>query len=173
MGKKLEKTFADIRENPSSFVFHASDEYHHSEFLRVKMGTDQLRFVEEVKSCGAFPYRTESDVIRHAIFFLGAWLSEQMGGKWAEPLRAMKRMHLINALAESRRESARWLDDLAKNMSDPSTTERQKTELIENMYDTIMSISSENEERELWLKALQERYPKYCPKGFDMSRLTD
>lgn len=173
MGKKLEKSLIDARENPGQFVFHASDEYHHSEWLRIKVGTDVLRLIEEVKSCGKFPYRTESDVLRDAIFHRLAWLEMNYDPKWGESVRAMKRMHLLNAFAAEQANSSKWLEDLERNMNSPKITEKKRLILVGDMYDTLMAMSSDNEDKEIWLKALRDRYPKYVPKGFSFNRRTD
>lgn len=173
MGKNLERAYSDLLIDPTRLVYLATDEYHHSDILRLRVGTDLTRAVEELIASRRYGYRTESDFYRDSGHFRLAFWSVNGYPKAAETCEAMERMHLINALSESRRQFSKWLDDLAKNMNDPATTERQKSEIIFNMYCVIMRISSEREEKELWLKALQERYPKYCPTGFDFSRLAD
>ncbi len=175
MGKRLDKAYADAIEDPGLLIFYAQDDYHHSKTLRINVGNDYLRAVEEVVSSREFGYRTDSDFHRDAGFHRLAFLAAnaengRIRKTLGETCRAMKRMHLLNALAASRREATKWLEDLSENMNDPRTTERQKAELVADMYDTIMSMSVETEEREIWLKQLKERYEKYVPKGFTFNR---
>lgn len=173
MGKKLGRALQETHESPDQYVFHASDDFHHSEWIRIKVGTDVLRAIEEVKSSGKHPYRTESDVIRDSLFHRLAWLQVNGNPRLAETVRSMKRMHLLNAFAAGEQEVSKWVEELEKNMSSPKLSEQKRFTLIQEMYDVIQAMSDDNEDKEVWMKLLKERYPKYCPQGFDMSRLVE
>jgi len=75
MSKRVKKDLKDAS-NPEEFIFHAADEKGHTKTMRVNVPTDLAQMLHQIVQKGHFPYRTDEDVIRDALFHRLAWLNE-------------------------------------------------------------------------------------------------
>ena len=170
MNKKLKKEL-ELARDPSTFVFHASDEKGHSAHVRVNLATEIAQVMTEIVAKGNFPYRTREDLIRDAIYHRLGALVEMGNLGYGDQLRRLEGIDCILKNEESAKRFLDQMETLDSVIRGAAGSAEHQGEILEAILDQVNQMSDPYW-RQLYTNRIRDRHGHLIPRRLSLKPST-